>query len=183
MDLADAARQESSASLCYCNNRTLENNDQEPFGAYAMHWRPQSVSQRSPVILKEDEHQTVVPWIESDLVMCPLGQSIYLGPKDDKTLQFPYRCVSSSIHLCSTGNAPRGLMILPVLRPANKPLRIVLRNLSDEPIQLGSRCALVAFMIDSSDRVIFERTNGKTLELKKRKSTPVTSPPLNKRNL
>lgn len=100
--------------------------------------------------------------------MCPIGQSVFLGPNELKTIQLPYRCSNASVYLCSTGNAPRGLFIFPTLKPFGKPLKITMKNMTIEPIQIGSRSALVAFMIGNQVDVAFERVNGREMKLNRK---------------
>lgn len=85
------------------------------------------------------------PYLKGNLVICPIGRSVIIPGSRKISIQLPYKIIGRTVLLAGMGNLSQHLEVIPVWKESGKPLRFTIKNLSQEPQQLGSKAGIVAF--------------------------------------
>lgn len=114
--------------------------------------------------MEEVEEISVLPWRDGPLVKCCLGRSLVIGPRKELSVHLPFVVQNRTIQLSPCG-CMKNLLIESVWKDKGKPLRCKIINVSDAPIQIGSRVALVAFFCNM-EIIYMRRKDGSIEEVK-----------------
>lgn len=120
------------------------------------------------LIIQETEERPTRPYCRETVVYLPLGRSVVVPPRAAYGylhLQLPYVVKDRAVQLLPTNNV-HGLMAVGGVSQKGKTLKVVVNNMTDAPISVGSRTALVALVVGEDYEVVFQRTNGRKVELR-----------------
>lgn len=121
--------------------------------------------------LEEIEEVKVAPWRDGPLIKCCLGRSAVIGPRKEIVAHLPFIVSNRTVQLAPCGSM-KNLLVETGWRDKGKPLKCKLINLSDVPIQIGSRMALVAFFCNMKE-VYLKRRDGNVEELKRKEERKI----------
>lgn len=117
--------------------------------------------------LEEIERMGENLWKDGQLIKCCLGRSIIIGAKREIFVQLPFVVKNVQVNISSCC-CIKNLMIESVWKDSNKPLRCRLYNNGDVPLQIGSRCAIIAIWCGQKE-VILKRLNGQEVKIEEKR--------------
>jgi len=126
------------------------------------------VGPSSALMIEEDEDRGVRPMRRDGTVSFPAGRSTVIPPRSCVTVQLPFKVIGQSVALVPTTIPTSSVFIIGSIRTAGQALRAQVVNLGDSPHQIGSRCGLVATLVEPDKKVQFRRISGIVEEIRER---------------